>query len=242
MAKLKITATDTSGQIHDRYTGPESINGAFVGGTGGKNNQAGRQIQANVKVGSNSATTGNIIAQKGSHKFRVTDNANPNNAGTCTLVNLGTPTASNTMSIKLTLSNITGVSLAAANVVGNATSTTVSWTSGLVGPLAPRVGDLISGIVAGNVSPTAAVVTSVVSSTSVTISTTGNVASQSSISASAYTFASKIGNRYVWDWTSDGQPDSTNGSTTFYTNGYNPTRFRYHLATPDSTFIQVAYA
>ena len=50
MAKLKITATDTSGQIHDRYTSKQYINGAYTGGTGGLTSQVGRQIQGQSYV------------------------------------------------------------------------------------------------------------------------------------------------------------------------------------------------
>ena len=241
MAKLKITATDSSGQVHDRYVRPTYINGAYTGGTGGNTTQAGRQISPQVKVGSNAVAAGSILAQKGAHKFKATDNAG--HTSVCTLVNLATPTAQNTMSIQLFLANITGVAVAAANVAGGATSATVSWTSGLTGPVkTPRVGDYILGLTGfGNISATAAQVTSVVSSTSVTVAATGNVASQTGLSVSDYTFASRISNNYVWDWTSDGYQDSTNGSS-FYSSGMNPNRFRYHLAAVDNTFIQVQYA
>ena len=67
MAKLKITQTDTSGQIHDRYTGPESINGTYVGGTGGLTSQTGRQIQGQSYVVGSSSQQCSILAQKGSH-------------------------------------------------------------------------------------------------------------------------------------------------------------------------------
>ena len=244
MAKLKITATDSSGQIHDRYTRPTSINSALTGGTGGKTNQTGRQISPQVKVGSNAVASGSILAQKGAHKFRALDTTGATgNSGICTLVNLATPTASNTMSIKMFLANITGVAVAAANVAGGATGATVSWTSGLTGPVkTPRVGDYILGLTGfGNISATAAQVTAVVSSTSVTVAATGNVAAQSGLTASDYTFVSRISNNYVWDWTSDGYQDSTSGSS-FYSSGFNPNRFRYHLADVDNTFVMVQYA
>ena len=54
MAKLKITQSSSITNvtypkpIADRYTGPQSINGAYVGGTGGDTGQAGRQIQGQV--------------------------------------------------------------------------------------------------------------------------------------------------------------------------------------------------
>lgn len=105
MAKLKIASTGTGGEIHDRYTSPTLISGNHVGSVGGNHIQTGPQINANIKVGSNSVTTGSILAQKGAHKFRVQDDNG--NIGTCTLVNLGTPTAANTMSIGIILANTT---------------------------------------------------------------------------------------------------------------------------------------
>jgi len=63
MAKMKITNTDSSGQIHDRYTSQQYINGANVGGTGGLTSQAGRQIQGQVYVAGGSSTTGSILLQ-----------------------------------------------------------------------------------------------------------------------------------------------------------------------------------
>ena len=86
MGKLKITSTDTSGQTHDRYVMPTQIPaGTFVGGTGGDTGQTGRQIQARCKIGSNANADCFIIAQKGSHKFRVQDASS--NKGVCKLVN-----------------------------------------------------------------------------------------------------------------------------------------------------------
>ena len=98
MAKLKIQHT-SGGIVHDRYVSPITINGNHIGGTGGNTNQAVPTIQPTVKIGSASATSGYILHQKGIHKFRVTDGTN---IGTCTLVNLATPTAANTMSIIVT--------------------------------------------------------------------------------------------------------------------------------------------
>ena len=240
MAKLKITQTDSSGQIHDRYTSKQYINGAYVGGTGGDTGQVGRQIQGQSFVAGSSSQQCFIIAQKGSHKFRVQDALTAN--GVCTLANTPSPVAGQ-MNILLTLNNITGVSVAAANVAGGATNATISWTSGLTGPVAtPRVGDYINGLTGfGNISSYVQV-TGVVSSTSVTVAATGNVAAASGQTVATNAYASKINNKYVWDWTSDGTPGSSSGTQTFMTSGFNPTRYRYHLATPDATFIQVQYA
>jgi len=237
MAKLKITQTDSSGQIHDRYTSQQYINGAYVGGTGGLTSQVGRQIQGQSYINGASSQQCSILAQKGAHKFRVQD---ANGAkGTCALVNSPNPTAGQ-MNVLLTLNSATA-SIAAANVAGGATSTTVTLSS-VTGPVAlPRVGDWLSWT-----SPSANIsnfvqVTGVNGST-ITIGASGNVAAASGVSVTTNTYASKINNKYVWDWTSDGQKDSTSGTVTFMTSGYNPNRYRYHLAAPDATFIQVQYA
>ena len=103
MGKLKIQQT-SGGIVHDRYVSPTLIGDNHIGGVGGNTNQAASTIQPTVKIGSNSAASGYIIAQKGAHKFRVTDGSH---TGICTLVNLATPTAANTMSIIVTKSDST---------------------------------------------------------------------------------------------------------------------------------------
>jgi hypothetical protein len=232
---LKITQTDSSGQIHDRYTGPEVINGAYVGGTGGLTSQTGRQIQPTVKVGTNGATTGSILAQKGAHKFRVTDGTN---TGTCTLVNLATPTAASTMSIAVTLNTITEANIVAANVAGGATVTYVNYsTANIAGPNALKVGATLLGFTGNASTATITAINATVGAlANVTVSIAGNVAAQNYANITNTVYASRITNRYVSDFGSDGSlSDSIAG-------GYNPNKYRYHLATPDSTFVQVAYA
>lgn len=95
MAKLKIAGIN-NGVPTDR--GIASGNG----GVGGLTSLSGNQIQPTVKIGSASAASGSIIAQKGRSEFRVTDSTN---IGNCTLVNLATPTVANTMSIVVTKSD-----------------------------------------------------------------------------------------------------------------------------------------
>ena len=220
MAKLKITQTDSSGQIHDRYTSQQYINGAFVGGTGGLTSQIGRQIQGQVYVTGGSSTTGSILAQKGRKSFRVTDGTN---TGDCTLVNNPNLTAGQ-MNILVTL-NTAAANIAAANVAGGATSTTVTYDTrtAITGPVQmPRVGDYVIWT-----SPSANIgsvvqVTAVNGTTSFTIGTVGNVAASTGTVVSTCTYASRITNKFVHD--------------------YNPNKFRYHLAAPDATFVQVQYA
>ena len=255
MAKLKITQSPSGADLNvtypqaypaeqvDRYVSPTLVSGAHIGGTGGLTSQTGLQIQPSVYVNATGASqaNGSILAQKGAHKFRVTDGTY---TGDCKLVNNPTLSAGQ-MSVQINLSNITSVTLASSNVAGGATSATISWTAtNLTGPVAtPRVGDYISGITGqGNVSATAALVTSVVSSTSVTVAASGNVASATGLSVTDYTYASRITNKFVYDFTSDGYPDSTSGIVTYYTSGYNPTKYKYRLAAPNNVYVQVASA
>jgi hypothetical protein len=232
MAKLKITNTDTSGQIHDRYTGPEYINNAYVGGTGGLTTQAGRQIQPTVKVGTATATVGNIIAQKGSKEFRVTDNATPNNVGSCALVNLATPTAPNTMSIQVNTAVLTGASANAYVVSGASTSAYITGFTA-AGPVALAIGQVVTGTGATGTVTIAAINSASNVTVSYTSQTFANVAG-GTFNTSVY--ASRITNRFVYDFGSNGYLSTNIGG------GYNPNKYRYHLATPDSTFVEVKWA
>ena len=237
MAKgaLKITKTDSSGQIHDRYTSQQYINGAFVGGTGGNTAQVGRQIQGQSYINGASSQQCFIVRQKGEHKFLVQD-ANAVK-GVCTLVNSPNPTAGQ-MNILLTL-NSAAANIASANVAGGATSTTVTLDTrtAVTGPVQfPRVGDYVIWT-----SPSANIgsvvqVTGVTGTTSFTIGTVGNVAASTGVAVTTNTYASKITNKFVYDFGNDGQLSSS------IAGGYNPNKFRYHLSAPDTTFIQVQYA
>ena len=236
MGKFNVTVTDVSGQIHDRYQMPTQINGSYVGGTGGQTTQVGRQIQPTVKVGTATATTGNIIAAKGSKKFRVSDNATPNNTGSCSLVNLATPTAANTMSIQINTAY-----LGAANVAvqGSAvTYTYITWaTANVAGPVATAVGSVITGTgITGTV--TVATLATANGLANANVSFSSQTVSAVNYSSAIYTsvYASRITNKYVYDFGSDGYLSTNTGG------GYNPNKYRYHLATPDSTFVMVAYA
>lgn len=294
MAKLKITKTEASGQMHDRYTMPTQIpTGTYVGGTGGYTAQTGSQIQPTVKVNSATATVGSIIAQKGAHKFQVSDentvadesvtvgktyrinsvgtttnwaamgasaNVNTNevfvamavgagdgtvqNVGECTLVNLVTPTAANTMSIVCTAANVSNANIAniGANISTNRTTAYVTWNAGdVVGGTANfKVGqtiNLIDSNVTGNLT-----ITTINSTTNLTVTTdTTQTVPVANTSAFTATFqASKISNKFVWDFLNGGTAESS--STGGFTGSTNPNRFRYHLAEPTDTFVKVAYA
>jgi hypothetical protein len=229
MAKgLKITRTESAtGQIHDRYAMQQSINGAFVGGTGGITSQTGRQIAPRVKVGGNAEAAGSITLQKGAKKFRVTDGTN---TGVCTLVNLATPTAASTMSIRVDTATLTAGSANAYVVSGASTSAFVTGT--FAGPVALAVGQIVLGTGAtGTVT-----ITAVNSTSNVTVGYT----SQTFANVAAGTFyttvyASRINNKYVRDFGTNGNPQA--GTV----GGFNPNEYRYHLAEPDSIFVKVAY-
>jgi len=214
MAKLKITRTETSGQIHDRYVSPTSVNGAHVGGTGGLTSQTGYQIQPQVYITGGSSLPGSILLQKGRKSFRVTDGTLK---GDATLTNSPNLTAGQ-MNILINISTVSA-NVAAANVAGGATSTYVSWTGTPTGPITtPRVGDYIIGFTG---TAGVAQVTAVNTSSNVTIAVSGNVAAQTA-NITDSTYASRITNKFVYD--------------------FNGNKLRYHLAAPDTTFVQVQSA
>lgn len=227
MAKLKISQTNSvSGTQTDKFISPTLINGNHIGGVGGLTSQSGLQIKPTVYVTGGSAAAGSILAQKGAHKFRVTDGTN---TGVCKLVN-STTLAAGQMNLWANVCVIPSASMASANVAGGATSATVSWTSGATfGPVTtPRVGDYIVGFSSANIGAYGAQVTSVTNATTVVVSVSGNVAASTTL-ANAMTLVSRIDNKYIHDFISDGLIDSTTGTTTYYTSGYNPTKFRYVL-------------
>lgn len=214
--KLKIAKTK-NGTVIDQHVSPTIVNGTNVGGTGGLTSQTGQQIQAQVFVTGGSSTTGSILAQKGAHKFKVTDGTL---TGICTLTNSPNLVAKQ-MNVLVTLST-SSVNVASANVAGGATSTTVTIVSS-TGPVAsPRVGDyLIMPVISANIG-TVVQVTSVVSPGVVTIGTTGNVDAVTGVSVTNNTYANRVSNKFVSD--------------------FNGAKFRYHLAVPDATFVQVQSA
>jgi hypothetical protein len=233
MAKLKIsnqtaqTSVTYPAPAGDRYISPTLINGLHYGGVGGTTTNTGLQIKPTVYVNAVGATAaaGSILAQKGSHKFRVTDGTY---TGVCKLVN-STTLAAGQMNLWANVCIIPSATMASANVAGGATSATVTWTAGTtIGPVAtPRVGDYLVGFPASpSISAYGAQVTGVTNATTVTVLVSGNVAATTTL-ANAMTLVSRIDNKYVHDFISDGQQDSTNGTTNYYTTGYNPTKFRY---------------
>lgn len=256
MAKLKIQKTNqTSGftsNVVDSYTGPETINSNYLGGTGGFTDQTVATIQPSVQVRSATATTGSIVFQKGMRKFLVSDentvndedmvvgqdyrinsvgttdwaaagagaNANTNdvfnalavgagtgtvqNVGVCTLVNAlaSELSTANTMVIRTTVSTITGANVANIGTGGggytnNRAYAYVTWTAANVtGYATPTVDHQIVGTsLTGNVT-----IVAVNSATNVTVSCATQTVSAEQASVSESFAASRITNRYVWDW------------------------------------------
>ena len=310
MAKLKIQKTYTGGSgyqasatiVVDSYAnnqtltaaGAASAGGTHEGGVGGYTSQTIATIQPTVKVRGETATAGSIIAQKGSHKFQVSDentvqdedivaaqeyrissvsgtnwtqfgagpNANTNdvftakisgsaatvddgtvqNVSTCTLVNLVTPTAANTMSIFCTAATFTDATIAnigtgTLNGYTNRTAAYVSWATGS-GTLF-KVGQTINF---SNSNVTGSFTVGAINSTTNITAVTSTVQTfASNVSSGTVTFlASKISNKYVWDFLSDGQAESS--TTGGFTGATNPNRYRYWLNTPSTVFVQVASA
>ena len=219
MARLKISKT-YNGITIDANVSPTLVNGNVIGGTGGNTTITGQQLQPMVFITGGSQKTGNILHQKGAHKFRVWDGTL---IGTCTLANTGT-LAAGQMNIQINLSAITSANLAAANVVTGATSSYVTYaTANIVTPFAnPIVGHQIVGFT-GNAATAyvTAINPTVAGLANITVSVAGNVAAQTTnVTESAY--ASRITNKFVYEFDGD--------------------KFRYHLTTPDATFVQVPSA
>jgi hypothetical protein len=143
------------------------------------------------------------------------------------------------MNILVNLSTFTTANVVAANVAPAATSTYVTYTAAtVVGPVqTPRVGDYIIGF-AGNaaVAQITAINATVAGVGNVTIALSGNVSSQTGVTVTDSTYASRITNKFVYDFGNDGSLSSS------IAGGYNPNKFRYRLASPDATFVQVQSA
>jgi hypothetical protein len=227
MAKLKITHTN-NGVTTDKYVSPTIVDGAHIGGTGGLTSQAGNQIQPVVYITGGSQLTGSILAQKGSHKFQVTDGSL---TGKCTLTNASTLTAGQ-MSIQVNTAVLTSASANAYVASGASTSAYVTGFTA-TGPVALAVGQVVTGTGAtGTVT-----ISAINSASNVTVAYTSQTFSN--VAAGTFNtsvYASRITNKFVYDFGSDGSASSS------IAGGYNPNKYRYRLATPDATFVQVASA
>lgn len=236
MAKLKITKTPTGGgQVVDSYVSPTLVNSTHVGGTGGSTSQSGFQIQPAVYITGGSQTTGSILFQKGAHKFRVTDGTY---TSTCTLVNAQKSNlAVGQMSLQINTAYLTISNANAYVASGASTSAFVRYTA--TGPVTPYVGQNIVGL---STVTSPVTISAINGAGNVTVTyasqTFANVANST---ANVVSYASRITNKFVYDFGNDSYTiDGENGTvSTYYTSGYNPNKYRYHLASPDSTFVQV---
>jgi len=244
MAKFKITKTNaTSGgygqgtTVVDAYISSGLPDGAHYGGTGGNTSIAGNQIQPAVKVASNAAATGSIQFQIGRKQFRVNDGTN---VGDCTLVNA--PQANltaNTMSIQ-----VNSTQLGSANLTtyfsGTVTTAYITVaTANIAGPIS-ATSAVSSGYVVtntglvGNITVTA--INTSAGLANLTLSFGGQSVSNVTQNMNMSFYASRITNKYVSDYGSNGSL-STN-----INGGYNPTKYRYRLAAPNADFVQVVSA
>jgi len=213
--KLKITKNNAT---TDKYVSPILIGGNPIGGTGGNTSQTGYQISPQVYVTGGSSVAGNIQRQKGAHKFYVYDGTR---FGTCTLVNSPNLSAGQ-MNILINLNASGAANITAANVAGGATSAYVTNDTRTppTGPIATaRIGDYFRWT-----SPSANIgsvvqVTAVNGTGNVTIGVTGNITAVTGLSTTLSTYATRITNRWVYDF----------GSSKFY----------YRLGAPTTTYVQV---
>lgn len=245
MGKLKITQTSSLTNVTypeptlDRYVSPTLVGGAHIGGTGGLTSQAGLQLQPTVYLTGGSQTTGSIIAQKGAHKFRVTDGTR---TGDCVLTNSGTLTAGQ-MNLQINLAQATFANLTATTgsattfaYVTYATANVSAYSP--IGALSTLTGTGLTGTVTvQSVSVSGGLANANVSFSSQTVS---NIAGTGTFNSSVY--ASRVSNKFVYDFGSDGQMDSTTGIVTYYTSGFNPNKYKYRLAAPNATYVQVVSA
>jgi len=146
------------------------------------------------------------------------------------------------MSIVCTAANVSNANVAniGPNLSLNRTTAYITWNTGdVVGGTANfEIGQTINLI---NSNVTGTVTISAINSTAnLTVSVTAQTVPGSNTSAFTSTFqASKISNKYVWDFLNGGTAESS--STGGFTGANNPNRFRYHLAEPTDTFVKVNY-
>ena len=192
------------------------------------------------------ANTNDIFTAMISGASAVVDDGTVQNVGTCTLVNLVTPTAANTMSILCTAANVSNANVANIGTgilsgYTNRTSAYITWNAGdVVGGTANfEVGQTINLLNSGVTGTVTLIAINSSSNVAVALGSTQTVSANTTGFTSTF-LASKISNKYVWDFLNGGTAESS--STGGFTGANNPNRFRYHLAAPTDTFVQVAYA
>lgn len=213
--KLKITKNNAT---TDKYVSPILIGGNPIGGTGGLTSQTGYQIAPQVYCTGGSSVAGSILRQKGAHKFYCTDGTR---SQTLTLVN--NPTlAAGQMNILINLNASGAANVTAANVAGGATGAYVTNDTRTppTGPIVTaRVGDYVRWTSPSANIASVALVTAVNGTGNITVATTGNVAASTGTTTTISAYATRITNRWVYDF----------GGSKFY----------YRLGAPTTTYVQV---
>jgi hypothetical protein len=205
MAKLKIQKTNSVNSIVvDSFVSPTLINGNHIGGTGGDNSQTVPTIRCSfLKDVGDAVDTGYINFQKGMRKFEVSNTSDANTT-VATLVNKLSSelTAANTMTILVTTATIVGANVAnigagSGSFTANQDYAYVQYATGNVtGTPTISVGHQINGTsLTGNVT-----VVEVNSTGNVTVAVATQDVSDEQISVSVQFNASRITNKYVWDW------------------------------------------
>jgi hypothetical protein len=209
MAKLKIQKTytnpDATTTTVDSYVSPTLINSNHIGGTGGNEDQTIPTIACSFlrDAGGSVETSAYILFQKGMRKFEVNNTAEDSTT-TATLVNAlaADLTAANTMVIRTTVATFAGANVANIGTGGggytdNRAYAYVTWTAANVtGYATPTVDYQITGTsLTGNVT-----IVAVNSATNVTVSCATQTVSAEQASVSETFAASRITNKYVWDW------------------------------------------
>jgi hypothetical protein len=205
MAKLKIQKTytnpDATTTTVDSYVMPTLINANHLGGTGGNEDQTVPTISCSFLRDTGGAVdTGYILFQKGMRKFEV-NNTSEANTTIATLVNAVATELStaNTMVIRTTVATFAGANIAniGAGIAENRTTAYVTWTAANVtGYATPAINYQLTGTgLTGNVT-----VSAINSATNVTVSFADQTVTNAQATVSETFAASRISNKYVWDW------------------------------------------
>ena len=214
MAKLKISKTPvgntgTGTTRTDQYTGPEQITSGGItshpGSVGGVYTQGGAQIHAQADTG-NGPTDASLLRAKGEHKFLCSDGTTTR---ICSLQNSMVPDGGPG---QVSVPVYTGVlywSNVAAQVSGTSTSTYMTFSTAAANCAPSGTAGAIVGAkvmntnINGNVTITAINAT-VGSIANVTIGYTPQAVNAHNGQVEVGFFASKLTNRWVWDFGTDG--------------------------------------
>ena len=195
MAKFKIQKGATVNQYFDATN--------VIGGTGGLTTISGNQIRPNVYV-SGSAGYGSILNQKGRGKFLVQDGSG--NKGQCTLTNVPNANlAVNQMTLQVDLSSF-AANVGNLGVSSSSTFVSVIWSNAnVVGVSTPTVGSKLTGLtnVTGNVTISSISAYGTAGSNANCAINTQTVANLTTATISQSTFAARLTNKFVQDFSNN---------------------------------------